>query len=119
MTKYAEEIMETIEDIAEDGVKVQYITKNPHLFGQGINVDDRVESRYIVDVIYDDQYRRRDGGGAIPSNQIEFWMGSQPFKPKPGDVMITPFGKEYEVDQVRAIEPDGYPIIYNVRCIDG
>ena len=118
-SKYNEEILETLEDIREDGVTVEYHVEEPHLLGQRVNRDDRVTTRYYVDVIFDDEYRRRDGGTARPSNQFEAWMGSQPFKPKPGDKLITPAGKEYPIDQVRAIEPDGYPIIYNLRGIDG
>ena len=118
-SKYDEDIQETLEDIKEDGVTVEYYSEVPPLFGRGVNQDNRITVRHYVDVIFDDEYRRRDGGGARPSNQFEAWMGAVPFKPKPGDKLVTPMGKSYPIDQVRAIEPDGYPIIYQLRGIDG
>ena len=119
VSKYQEEIDETLLDIQEDGVTVEYHVESPHLFGQGINVDDRITTRFYVDVVIDDEYRRRDGGGSQPSNQFEAIMGAVPFKPKPGDKFITPKGKVYPIDQVRIIEPDGEPVLYYLRGIDG
>ena len=119
VSKYQEDIDETLEDIEEDGVLVEYHVETPHLLGQGVNVDDRVTSRFYVNVVIDDEYRRRDGGSSRPSNQFEAIMGAVPFKPKPGDKFITPYGKEYPIDQVRIIEPDGHPILYYLRGIDG
>jgi len=119
VSKYQEEIDETKLDIAEDGVTVEYHVEVPHLLGQRVNRDDRVTTRYYVDVVIDDEYRRRDGGTALPSNQFEAIMGAQPFKPKPGDKFITPRGKVYPIDQVRIIEPDGEPVLYYLRGIDG
>lgn len=118
-TKFGPEIADVIIDLREEGVRVEYIVKEPDLFGQGTNVDDRVELRYLVDVLFVDMFRRRDGGSYLPSNQGECWMASQPFKPKPGDIVITPYGKHFPVDQVQVIAPDGAPIIYNLRLIDG
>lgn len=119
VSKYQEDALDAVLDIREDGVPVEYIVKGADLFGQGVNVDDKVETRFIVDLLFVSEFRRRDGGQFLPSNQGEAWMAIQPFKPKPGDAFITPMGKEYPIDQVEVISPDGYPVIYSLRFIDG
>lgn len=116
---YTEEIIEVLEDLDEDGVTVAYYTNEAELHGQGVNVDDRVQTKYYVDVLFLRSSRRRDGGRYLPNSEVEVMMGAQSFTPKEGDYLIKPGGKRYPVVDVEPEEPDGFPIYYTLICIDG
>lgn len=119
-TKFRSQLRKARQKIAQYGVCVEYISKLPELHGQTPNRDNRVDVRYSVNVLFLRKSRRRDAGRFLLSNETEFIMAAGvPFDPKPGDAVYDPKGKRYPVDDVRIVGPDGFPILYRVRCIDG
>ena len=118
-TKFTRALLRAIQKMKQYGVCCEYGVHEPELFGQTVNADNRIEQRYNVYVLFDDSFRRRDGGTFIPTNEVTAYMASQPFKPKPGDWIVDPLGKRYPVDDVEIVKPDGFPIFYELRLIDG
>ena len=116
---YRKRLRRAIKRFAKYGVIVEYISKQPPLFGQGINVDDTVEVRYMVQVIFVDHSRGRDGGDYLPRKEFRADMAEQPFKPKSGDRLITPQGLELAIDNVAITSPAGSPLMYRMRFLDG
>ena len=119
-TKFQSSLDKLKAKIAKEGVRVDYIVEEPHLIGQGVNIDDRVETRFLIDVLFTDETQGRDGGDVTPSNSATCIMaGDSPVEPKAGDKLITPLGKMYPVNSVRRLMPDGIPLRYTLSLEDG
>lgn len=119
-TKFQDSLDKLKAKIAKEGVVVDYIVEEPHLLGQGVNVDDRIETRYLIEVLFDDENLSRDGGDFNPSDSAVCIMaGDAPVEPKPGDKLITPLGKLYPVSSVGRLMPDGIPLRYTLVLDDG
>ena len=120
LSKYDSTRLKIQRRIQKKGVQVEYGQYHPALLGQATNTDNRVEVRYQVYVLFLDEEQGRDGGSYLPSNELEVLMaGGQAFEPKAGDWLVTPAGKRYPVESVSKLQPDGVPIRYILRLVDG
>ena len=119
-TKFRRQLLAATKRIRQYGVCIDYTSKQPELHGQAVNADNRVEHRFAIYALFLRKTKRRDAGRNLQSHEAEILIAAGvPFVPKPGDSLIDPQGKRYPVDDVRTIGPDGFPILYRIRCIDG
>lgn len=117
-TKYQRSLDKIKNKIADRGVRVEYYSEEAPLLGQAVNRDNRVTTRHHVAVIFTNESLGRDG--FKPSDYGEAILaGDAPVQPKPGDYLITPLGRRYSVSEVVRLEPDGVPLRYTLRLIDG
>ena len=119
-TKYQRQLDKVARRIERDGTLIEYFTESAPLGGQATNEDNRITTRYMVNAQFDRRSRGRDGGGFLPSHDVQLILaGNVPFKPAPGDKVVDKQGKVWPVDNVEVIQPDSVPIKYNLRLTDG
>ena len=119
-TQYRRGLLRAKQALNRRGVFYTYVSRIPEVRGQVTNADNRVDIEYRVKVLQSRKSRRRDAGRSLQTHELSFLMhGDLPFKPKPGDYVVDPYGKRLPVDDVRIIGPDAVPLLYRMRCIDG
>lgn len=119
-TKYRRQLTRAKAAIAKYGATIIYGVHQPEIHGQITNVDTRVEQEFRITALILRKSRRRDAGRFLQTHEVSVLLGGDlPFKPKPGDWIIDPQGKRLPVDDVRIVGPDGVPLLFRVRCIDG
>ena len=105
--------------IADKGRRLRVHSPVETVTGQQIEDNQTVYEDYHIDAFISesllgrsDGYQRSDRGRClIPATENR--------APRPGDVLTMANGRQFIVDTVTTIEPDGVPIYYDVSVSDG